>query len=125
MTTGYAAGAVAGFIVGIPAFIIGGFIIPYYSGLSLSETLEFLPFTATFHIGFNTFWGVIFGVLFAKFYDVIPGGSGVKKGLMWGLIYAIVPEWWCGAYMLLHGVFWIRCVRQTFRQNHSADRKSR
>jgi hypothetical protein len=105
LKTGYAAGAVAGFIVGIPALIIGAFILPWYGGLSLSELLQFLPFTATQHLGINIIWGFIWGVLFAKFYDVIPGGSGVKKGLFWGLIYAII-EWWCGVYAFAYGQFW-------------------
>jgi hypothetical protein len=93
----YAASAFAGFLAGIGAIIFGPPIIQMsYFGLSPSAVLELLPFTATMHIGFNVFWGIIFGLLFVKFYDVIPSKSGVKKGLMWGLIYAIVPEWYMG-----------------------------
>jgi len=117
MKTGYAAGAVAGFIVGIPALIFGVPIIQMIGfGLSLSEVLEILPFTATMHIVFNTFWGLVWGVLFAKFYDVIPGASSVKKGLMWGLVYAVV-EWWCGSLWLVNGFFAIERVSIHFFAN--------
>jgi hypothetical protein len=106
MKSGHTAGIVAGFITGIASLIFGGmgaqiFILE----LPLSTILEFLPFTATTHIGFNLVYGVIFGILFAKFYDVIPGKSGFKKGLFWGFIYAIVPEWWLASYSLAHGNF--------------------
>jgi hypothetical protein len=114
MKSGYSAGIVAGFITGIASLIFAGIGSQLLAGFSLSIILALLPFTAVTHIGFNLIYGGIFGILFSKFYDVIPGKSGFRKGLVWGLIYAIVPEWWITSYNLAQGfipiaIVWAYC----------------
>ena len=116
MKSGHAAGLVAGFIFGIADLVFGGIVAQsYVFELPMSTVLEFLPFTATTHIGFGILWGFIFGILFAKFYDVIPGKSGFRKGVFWGLIYAIVSVWWITSHHLAYGaipmaLLWGSCV---------------
>ena len=115
MKSGHAAGLVAGFIAGIADIIFGGILAQLYVWeFPMSVVLELLPFTATVHTGVNVVYGVIFGILFAKLYDVIPGKSGFRKGVFWGLIYAIVPTWWITSYYLAYGAIpmtlvWLIC----------------
>jgi len=115
LKSGYAAGLVAGFIAGMADMIFGGILgQTYVLGFPLSTVLGWLPLTITTHIGFNVIYGAIFGILFAKFYDVIPGKSGFRKGVFWGLIYAIVSNLWFTSHHLVHGaipsaLIWVIC----------------
>jgi hypothetical protein len=41
----------------------------------------------------NVFWGGLWGVLFALFYNWIPGGMAWLKGLIFGLFIVVVSNW--------------------------------
>jgi hypothetical protein len=98
MITGAIAGTAAGISVIFPQSILStfGFITPIF--------LEALLYTATVHIGFNTIFGVAFGIIYSRFYDVIPN-KGIKKGLVYGLILYIAQDLWPASYYLVNGNF--------------------
>ncbi|MCW4032956.1 MAG: hypothetical protein NWF08_06145 [Candidatus Bathyarchaeota archaeon] len=104
MKSGYGAGIVAGFIAGLADFIFGGIGgLTLVGGYPLSTVLGMVQLLFTTHIGFNVIYGAIFGILFAKFYDVIPGKSGFRKGVVWGFIYMIVSNFWFSAHHFVVG----------------------
>jgi hypothetical protein len=41
----------------------------------------------------NVFWGGLWGVLFARLYNWIPGGMAWLKGLIFGLFIVVVSNW--------------------------------
>jgi hypothetical protein len=44
-------------------------------------------------IGNNVFWGGFWGVVFALFYQWIPGGMAWLKGLIFGVLVVIFSNW--------------------------------
>jgi hypothetical protein len=82
------AGAIAGFISGIAAFLavqIGPRIGLFYVEM-IPLSIEFLLTQLPAQLSYNTIWGIIFGIAFAIVYDCIPG-KGVMKGLFFAMIY--------------------------------------
>jgi len=73
-------------------------------GLFTATFLEALPYAATVHIGFNTIFGTAFGIVYTRFYDVIPG-KGIKKGLVYALILYLAQDLWPASYYLANGNF--------------------
>ncbi|WP_455369828.1 hypothetical protein [[Eubacterium] cellulosolvens] len=102
MKKGYTAGAVAGFCGGVFAFVSQ--VILALVGVFPSVILEVLPSAAIIHIGMTTIWAVVFGVIYAKFYDVIPG-KGVKKGLVFGFIIYLLADLWAASYFIANQHF--------------------
>jgi len=103
MKSGFASGAIAGFFAGTLT-IFGA--IPYQLALGLqpATVLKDLPFTGTVHLGYNIIWAAVFGVIYTKFYDVIPG-KGAKKGLVYGLIIYLMIALLPASYYLANGNF--------------------
>jgi len=95
-------GAIAGFVAGSVAVFTQ--IVLASLGLQPTAILKVLPFTATVHIGFNTIWFAVFGVLYSKFYDVIPS-KGAKKGLVYGLIIYLMIGLLPASYYFANGNF--------------------
>jgi hypothetical protein len=84
-------GIVAGVIAGIIAGIVGVLYSFVYLGLPLAALND--PWWAI-QIGINTIWGGLFGFMYQRFHDLIPG-KGVVKGVAFGfilwLVHAIYP----------------------------------
>ena len=96
-------GAVAGIIGGIAAsfFAIIGHITGYWGIPSkkgeIISTIDFWLSQAGTHILMHLIWGTIFGILFAKVYNLIPG-KGIKKGLYYGLILITITSIFTNVY---------------------------
>lgn len=58
-------------------------------------------------------FGAIFGAAYVKFYDVIPG-SGVSKGLYFGLIIWFIQGVAGGAYLGIHAMEFDVAIRLIF-----------
>jgi hypothetical protein len=83
MKSGFGAGAIAGIFGGLVAFLFANIsivvgIFPVITGGMI--------YVLTNHMALNVIWGAIFGLVYAKFYDAIPGKSLVK-GYIYGVIY--------------------------------------
>ena len=65
--------------------------------------MTILDFTnqSIFHIGFNTFFGVLFGALFAMFYDRIPS-KDIKKGLVFSMIIFLITTFQAAIYGIVY-----------------------
>lgn len=81
MKSGIGAGAVAGVVGGIVAVIAVWFLNPAVGALDTAAMAKWL----TTQIGLNIIWGAVFGWIFSKVYDLIPG-SGVTKGLCFSMM---------------------------------------
>ena len=73
-------------IAGIIAGIVGIFFVYAFIALGVYEaaTGSVIRWYAS-QIGFNLVWGAIFGALYVKFQNQIPG-KGISKGLVFGLL---------------------------------------
>ncbi|WP_455278410.1 hypothetical protein [[Eubacterium] cellulosolvens] len=118
MKKGIVTGVIVGFISGIVMTI---FDISDLFKL-FSVTFAGLPLTLSVQdiFVFNTIYfvisGILWGVLYAFFYDSIPG-KGVRKGIVFGLIiWIIAPIHNAGVAMYLYGwyMFAIPYVIATF-----------
>jgi hypothetical protein len=107
LTSSWKIGAVSGLIAGIIAGIIAFFLAVYhlengfpYWGLEILETIPTKEI-AIVEIPFYTITGIVFGIMFSKVYDLIPGKSIVKgfvAGLILYLIFSI--RWYTFSIML-------------------------
>ena len=84
MKSGVSAGAVAGIVGGIVAFIASYSMLPAAVqatvGLNTGTVQWFIA-----QVGLNIIWGALFGWIFSKVYDLIPG-SGMTKGLVFSMM---------------------------------------
>jgi len=110
MISGVVLGAFLGIINGILANLtlyIGMALGFWYTatGVSFLEYLKDIEFV-TYQFGTQTFihllWGAIFGAIFARSYNIIPG-KGVTKGLYYGLVVALITGVHKGAFYLAYG----------------------
>lgn len=106
MKNGYLAGMITGAIAGTGAGISAIFpqTLLVILGLVTPAFLEALPYAVTVHIGFNMIFGIAFGIIYTRFYDVIPC-KGIKKGLVYGLILYVTQDLWPASYYLANGNF--------------------
>ena len=81
MKSGIGAGAIAGIVGGIVAVIAIAIMYPIVMTMDQASMMKWL----TSQIGLNIIWGAVFGWIFSKVYDLIPG-SGVTKGLTFSLM---------------------------------------
>ena len=95
---------IRGFYAGIIAGCIGGLV---YILCTIPEAMLGLPgaLVEVYDIfEFNTFvgllgysipaqaiWGSIYGIVYSRFYDGVPG-KGIKKGFVWGCIIALISN---------------------------------
>jgi len=118
MKSGILPGGIAGFIGGIPAFIsvvIGSILrlmtmlTPEYENwLDYLTDVPFLTSQFIVHSGMHMLWGVIFGAVFAKVYNLVPR-KGKVKGLYYGLIILLITGMRYSIYTLAYGdiaTFW-------------------
>ncbi|MCW4033234.1 MAG: hypothetical protein NWF08_07585 [Candidatus Bathyarchaeota archaeon] len=110
MKSGFSAGIIAGFGGGVVAFIfiiIGDFIgiwVPFEGALN---DVVFLTNQAVTHIGLNTIWGAFFGLIYSRFYTLIPG-KGIWKGVYFGLFLFFLINLIQSSYLAAFGsFFWV------------------
>jgi len=89
------AGAIAGLVSGIITAMI--VIIGYSLGLWGMMSIPSIELVTNMLV-LTIFFGVIFGAIYAKFYDSIPGKSAIK-GLIFGLMIWLIKDIAAGAYV--------------------------
>ena len=107
MSSGFLPGAFAGFLGGmaasfavIIAFIIGIFKMP---GAPTALTFEFWISQAGTHIFINVAWGIVFGAIYARIYNSVPG-MGVSKGIIYGLTVFLIDGFQIATYYMGWGL---------------------
>jgi len=103
MKSGIVAGAIAGLVSGIVSSISVsvGLSIGLYGGGFWGIPAAFLPADlAIAMVVLTFFFGTILGLLYSKFYDLIPG-SGLRKGLNFGLMVGFVKDIMADAYVTI------------------------
>ncbi|WP_455280061.1 hypothetical protein, partial [[Eubacterium] cellulosolvens] len=101
-------GAIAGLVGGLGAsfanvlglVIIGFFKIP---GFPAAPTLDVWISQAGSHTFINMFWGTIFGMIFPRVYDLVPG-KRVLKGIIYGLTIFLLNSFQLGIYWFAWGL---------------------
>jgi len=94
MMSGIFPGAIAGFFGGLAAsfFAVLGSLTGSWGYIIECEVISVIDLwisQAGTHIVINMIWGTIFGALFAKVYNLVPGKK-VIKGLCYGLIMFLI-----------------------------------
>ncbi|WP_455277424.1 hypothetical protein [[Eubacterium] cellulosolvens] len=87
-------GAIAGIADGIAAsiaLIVSPLIGLQIAGAPIELTLDFWISQAGAHGTINLIWGIVFGVIFARVYNLIPG-KGFMKGLYYGFIIFVITR---------------------------------
>jgi hypothetical protein len=97
---GFYSGLIAGIIGGIALFLYV-IITQHLSQLPDFTSLDFWLNYFIYQIGLQGIFGGIFGIMYSKFYNGIPGKS-IVKGLVFGLIIFLLGNF---AYGTLH--LWI------------------
>jgi len=102
------AGVIAGAISGIIR-IIGDLV---GSAIGLWEAFKVpLANYATIYIILSAIWGIIFGLIYSKFYNLIPG-SGFLKAFYFGLLLWIVIRVYGSSFLMAYAGW-----RTTFQAN--------
>jgi len=96
ISSGLLPGAIAGLCGGMAASVVQ--VIGHVTGYwgvpvegQIISTIDFWMSQAGTHILINLIWGTIFGGLFAKVYNLVPGKK-IKKGLYYGLIMVLITS---------------------------------
>jgi hypothetical protein len=101
LVVGPIAGVVLGTVSLVTSYIFGLHfrILEAPGGLEIWDpSLVRLFALATLSLG--VIWGTIMGVIYAKFYDRVPG-KGILKGLYFGLIIWLIKDIMAGSYLAL------------------------
>jgi hypothetical protein len=85
ITGGIYPGAIAGIVAGLSSFFLSTTIMNPILWPKLVADIGFLISQLGSIVLFNMAWGIVFGILFAMFYDKIP-----KKGILKALIFSMV-----------------------------------
>ena len=113
MEGGLLPGAIAGFCGGLAAsiFAVIGHVTGYWGVFIEGEifsTIDYWMSQAGSHIFINMLWGIVFGALFAKVYNLVPG-QNILKGLNYGLIMFLITTFlytsWAICWEAYHN-FW-------------------
>ena len=96
---GAVGGAAGGIVIAILSYTTFWFKIGFYTvdeltrvlGPPKSLTPEVLLTVAIANVTYNTFWGVILGLIYARTYDVIPG-KDIVKGLVFGMVAYLIAN---------------------------------
>jgi len=96
MSSGLFPGAIAGFCGGIAAGIVQVFgHVTGYWGITVAgeiiSTIDFWWSQVGSHILVNMIWGTVFGAIFAKVFNLVPGKK-ILKGLCYGLIMVFITS---------------------------------
>jgi hypothetical protein len=85
--SGLIGGMVASLWVFVYAFLSGSFWITMYDITSLEFWFDY----SVSQLGLTAIFGGIFGLIYSRFYNGIPG-EGVKKGVVFGLIIGVLAN---------------------------------
>jgi hypothetical protein len=99
---GFYSGLIAGIIGGIAINItrIVEAILGLPSAIAGMLTVETMLFHLAYEMGQAGISGALVGILYARFYDAVPG-KGVKKSLVFGsIIFLFSSLWWTSADIL-------------------------
>jgi hypothetical protein len=93
MKSSIISGLIAGFLAGIVGFVTS---IIWISNLGLVYVVSSNPNPsitdlATIELGHSIIWGIIFGILYSKFYKSIPG-TGISKGINFSIIIWLISH---------------------------------
>jgi hypothetical protein len=103
---GLLAGAIAGFVDNTVSIL--SIVMAWIIGLWEATSWEISYFIDVFlsHLSLNIIWGMFFGVIFVMIYDRIPG-RGIKKGLIFGLLfYWVLSNVRIGSFLQSYGDLW-------------------
>ena len=108
MRTGILPGAIAGFLGGTAASIVA-VLGPAFGLWGFPEGPVKLTFDlwlgqAGAHILINMVWGTIFGMMFAKVYNLVPS-KGILKGLYYSLIIYLITSFQVGTWCVVMSVY--------------------
>jgi len=108
---------IRGFYSGLIAGCIGGL---FYILFTIPETILGLPGNLArtldifelyifvtilgYSVPANGIWGSIYGIVYSRFYDGVPG-KGIKKGFVWGCIIAFISNVMLAFYTFLALLF--------------------
>ncbi|WP_455279133.1 hypothetical protein [[Eubacterium] cellulosolvens] len=96
MKSGLTAGAIAGIIAGI----VGVIWITGSIAIGLSQADPSAPsYWWVNQIVFNLIWGAIFGVIYQRFYDLVPS-SGIMKGVSYAALLWLVHGVYTSVFLL-------------------------
>jgi hypothetical protein len=100
---GFLVGALAGIIGGILAFFVAIPVNIWYYGFGEKGfEIAYLTNLAVNHITINGFWSVIFGIVYTKVYNLVPG-KNTLKGLVYGLIIFLMASGHWMSYLIAMG----------------------
>jgi hypothetical protein len=99
---GFYVSTLAGLIGGAVGFLVAVPVNFWLSGLV--PDAEAIMIQAVNHITINAFWGVVFGLVFTKVYDLVPG-KGALKGLVFSLIIFLMESGHTSLYYYGEGNF--------------------
>jgi len=106
--SGFHPGAIAGLCGGIAASIVAvsgpAMGLWEIAGGPAELSFDFWLGQAGTHIIINMFWGTIFGLMFTRVYDLVPG-KGVTKGLVYGLTVYLITSGQLSIYPILMIVY--------------------
>ncbi|MCW4032113.1 MAG: hypothetical protein NWF08_01825 [Candidatus Bathyarchaeota archaeon] len=119
MSSGILPGAIAGIFGGLAAsvFAVIGHATGYWGTITAGEvvsTLDFWISQVGTHVLLNMIWGTIFGALFAKVYNLVPG-KRVIKGFYYGLIMFLITTFYNHTYSIswfIYRNFWELALSQ-------------
>ena len=116
MKSGIHPGAIAGFIGGVIAYFFAVFL-PYIGLYPPGDPgyltdINYMMSQFGTHVFIHLFWGVIFGAVFAKAYNIVPK-KGIVKGFYYGLFIFFISAVQIATYFLAYGftfnnIFWIQ-----------------
>jgi len=99
--------AIAGLVGGMAAAFANplSLAIGFYNfpGAPTAPTMDFLISQAGTHILINLIWGTIFGIVFARVYNVVPG-KNVLKGIIFSMTMLLLTTFQAAAYLLAWGL---------------------
>jgi hypothetical protein len=107
MKSGIHPGAIAGFIGGVLAYFCAvfypyiGLYPPEYPGYLTDNNFMMIQFGS--HVFIHLFWGVIFGAIFAKAYNIVPK-KGIVKGFYYGLFIFFISTVQIATYDWAYGL---------------------
>jgi len=105
MRSGFHAGLIAGMVGGLSVNIAR--IVESILGLPTAQiglTFDFIIFHLLTEISITGIFGAIFGIIYSKFHDRIPG-KRIKKGLVFGLLIYLLSNIFIASHFVLYGIF--------------------
>ena len=97
---------------GAIAGLLGGVMVPitYFVGVAVGfwppaiphPDISFWLSQLGAHVLFNLIWGIVFGILFVRPYEIIPG-KRMLKGIVYGLVIFLITSFRWAIHYLAYG----------------------